>query len=177
MNPTTTETIAAVLFVLAILYTFLAPKIASLGHRFPKHEGCFICSGKSRQCSDLVWRAAHLPVRYRRHEGWHRLYRWSQLYRAAVRHRHHGDRGQQARIARCQTGGHRAGVMLLPRAVAFYRDHPDPGAVVCLFITEPAAMTLGAFMLRDRFYRLDCRRGCATRRWACCSSTSPSVAY
>ncbi len=46
MNPTTTETVAAVLFVLAILHTFLAPKIASLGHRFPKHEGLFHLLGE-----------------------------------------------------------------------------------------------------------------------------------
>jgi hypothetical protein len=44
-------------------------------------------------------------------------------------------------------------------------------------ITEPAAMTLAALMLRDRWCS---PRACPERlkyaRWACCSSTSPSAA-
>ena len=46
MNPTTTELVAAILFALAILHTFLAPKIASMGHRFPSHEGLFHLLGE-----------------------------------------------------------------------------------------------------------------------------------
>ena len=46
MTPTTTELVAAVLFALAIMHTFLAPKIASMGHRFPSHEGLFHLLGE-----------------------------------------------------------------------------------------------------------------------------------
>jgi hypothetical protein len=45
-----------------------------------------------------------------------------------------------------------------------------------VFITEPAAMTLAALMLRDGCSAPRSRRSSSTPRWACCSSTSRSAA-
>ena len=155
MNPTTTETVAAVLFVLAILHTFLAPKIASLGHRFPKHEGLFHLLGEVEAVFGL-WSGALLIFLFVTggmkagtdyidgRNFTEPLFVIAIMVVAASKPVLH-----VAKLA--VTGLSR--MLPLPRAVAFYLIILTVVPLLGSFITEPAAMTLGAFMLRDRFYK------------------------
>ena len=155
MNPTTTETVAAVLFVLAILHTFLAPKIASLGHRFPKHEGLFHLLGEVEAVFGL-WSGALLIFLFVTggmkagtdyidgRNFTEPLFVIAIMVVAASKPVLH-----VAKLA--VTGLSR--MLPLPRAVAFYWIILTVVPLLGSFITEPAAMTLGAFMLRDRFYK------------------------
>ena len=83
-----------------------------------------------------------------------RLSRKPQLHRAGFRLRHHGDRGEPA--------GHRlrggiasalvSRLLPMPRRTAYYFTLLSVGPLLGSFITEPAAMTLTALLLRDRYF-------------------------
>ncbi|MBS0312839.1 MAG: putative Na+/H+ antiporter [Proteobacteria bacterium] len=155
MTPSNTELIAAALFALAIAHTFLAPKIAALGHRWPRHEGLFHLFGEVEAVFGL-WSAVLLVVlgatggfeavtRYIDGRNFTEpLFVIAIMVVAASKPVLHVAKLIVTALAR---------LLPLPRPVAFCAIILTVVPLLGSFITEPAAMTLGAFMLRDRFYR------------------------
>jgi len=155
MNPTTAEIVAAVLFALAIAHTFLAPKIAALGHRYPSHEGLFHLLGEVEAVFGL-WSAVLLIYLFTTGgfaagTGYmdgrnfaEPLFVIAIMVVAASKPVLHVAKLSVTGLAR---------LLPLPRTVALFWLILTLVPLLGSFITEPAAMTLGAFMLRDRFYR------------------------
>lgn len=155
MSPTTTQVVAAALFALAIAHTFLAPKIAALGHRYPGHEGVFHLFGEVEAVFGM-WSGVLLIYLFatggfKAGTGYidslnftEPLFVIAIMVVAASKPVLH--------VAKLVVAGF-AGLLPLPRAVAFYWLILTLVPLMGSFITEPAAMTLAAFMLRDRFFR------------------------
>ena len=155
INPTPIELIAAVLFALAVIHTFSTKFFEHLAHSQPRHAGIwhllgevevvfgfwamvlilfiFAASGKQAAITYLESRDFTEP-----------LFVIAIMVVAASKPVLH-----VAKLA--VTGLSR--MLPLPRAVAFYWIILTVVPLLGSFITEPAAMTLGAFMLRDRFYK------------------------
>ena len=155
MNPTNPEIVAAVLFALAILHTFLAPKIAAFGHRHPSHAGLFHLLGEVEAVFG-IW--SGILLIYLFVTGGFKagtdyidgrnftepLFVIAIMVVAASKPVLHVAKLAVTGLAR-----------LLPvqRTVALYWLVLVLVPLLGSFITEPAAMTLAAFMLRDRFYK------------------------
>ncbi|MBL8309713.1 MAG: putative Na+/H+ antiporter [Burkholderiales bacterium] len=155
MSPSTTQIVAATLFALAIAHTFLAPKIASLGHRFPGHEGLFHLFGEVEAVFGM-WSGVLLIYLFatggfKAGTGYidglnftEPLFVIAIMVVAASKPVLHVAKLTVTQLAR---------LIPLPRSVAFFWLILTLVPLLGSFITEPAAMTLGAFMLRDRFFR------------------------
>jgi hypothetical protein len=157
MNPSTIEIIATVFFVLAILHTFSVKRFAHWAHHFKKGSIPRTCctfwprprwsldSGRP-SCS---WRSRRPGLAGKGHP----LHRESELYRTQIRRRGHGCRGDLVpslpwarRFSICSRGySDCEGALVLHRRT---RDRPLLGS----FITEPAAMTLLAILLKRRYF-------------------------
>lgn len=155
MNPTTTELVAAVLFALAILHTFLAPKIASMGHRYPSHTGLFHLLGEVEAVfgiwSGVLLLFLFVTGGFAAGTGYIDARNFTEpLFVIAIM----VVAGSKPvlHVAKLAVTGI-ASVVPLPRAVALYWLILVLVPLLGSFITEPAAMTLAAFMLRDRFYK------------------------
>ncbi len=155
MNPTTTQIVAAVLFALAILHTFLAPKIAAYGHRHPSHEGLFHLLGEVEAVFG-IWSGILLAYLFATggfkagtdyidgRNFTEPLFVIAIMVVAASKPVLHVAKLAVTGLAR---------LLPVPRTVALYWLVLVLVPLLGSFITEPAAMTLAAFMLRDRFYK------------------------
>ena len=155
MNPTTTQIVAAALFALAILHTFLAPKITSLGHKYPSHQGLFHLLGEVEAVFG-IWSGILLIYLFAAggfkagtdyidgRKFTEPLFVIAIMVIAASKPVLH--------VAKLAVTG-LAGLLPVPRTVALYWLVLVFVPLLGSFITEPAAMTLAAFMLRDRFYK------------------------
>ena len=155
MNPTTTQIVAAALFALAILHTFLAPKITSLGPKYPSHQGLFHLLGEVEAVFG-IWSGILLIYLFAAggfkagtdyidgRKFTEPLFVIAIMVIAASKPVLH--------VAKLAVTG-LAGLLPVPRTVALYWLVLVFVPLLGSFITEPAAMTLAAFMLRDRFYK------------------------
>lgn len=154
MSPTL-ETVAAVLFALALLHTFAARQISLLGHRFPRHEGLFHLLGEVEVVFGF-W-AMVLTVAIALLAGWDDAVGYVE--------------GRQYTeplfvfVIMVIAASHpvlealRHGVRGLARLLPVERELAT--AWVCLallpllgsLVTEPAAMTLSALLLAPRVFR------------------------
>lgn len=155
MNPTNTQIVAAVLFALAIAHTFLAPKIAAFGRRHPSHEGLFHLLGEVEAVFG-IW--SGILLIYLFVTGGFKagtdyidgrnftepLFVIAIMVVAASKPVLHVAKLAVTGLAR---------LLPVPRTVALFWLVLVLVPLLGSFITEPAAMTLAAFMLRDRFYK------------------------
>jgi len=155
MTPTTTELVAAILFALAILHTFLAPKIASMGHRYPSHQGLFHLLGEVEAVfgiwSGVLLLFLFVTGGFAAGTGYIDARNFTEpLFVIAIM----VVAGSKPvlHVAKLAVTGIATQVPL-PRTVALYWLILVLVPLLGSFITEPAAMTLAAFMLRDRFYK------------------------
>ncbi|MCE1244432.1 putative Na+/H+ antiporter [Oryzomicrobium sp.] len=152
--PTTLEIIAAALFAIAVIHTFSTKFFERLAHAQPRHAGIWHLLGEVEAVFGF-W-AMVLVVVLAFHEGWHEavayldgqdftepLFVFVIMVIAASRP-----------ILRFASWCVKVNASLLPmpRQMAFYFVVLSLVPLLGSFITEPAAMTLAAFMLRDRFY-------------------------
>jgi hypothetical protein len=154
MTAEATNIIALCIFVVAIAHTFLAPKIAALGHRYPSHSGLFHLLGEVEAVFG-IWSGVLIVFLF-----------VTQGFKAGVAYvdgRSYTEpmfviaimvvAGSKPilHIAKTMVYGITT-VLPLPREVALFWLTLTFVPLLGSFITEPAAMTLGAFMLRDRFF-------------------------
>ena len=154
MNPTTVQIAAAVLFALALLHTFSTSVFTRLAQRYPRHEGSFHLLGEVEVVFGF-W-ALVLVLFIFAAEG-------SKEATAYLDGRNFteplfvfaimvvaGSRPILRLVGLCVDVV--AAVMPIPRALAVYFLALSLIPLLGSFITEPAAMTLAALMLRDRVF-------------------------
>ena len=154
LSPTAPELVAAVIFAVAVLHTFSVSFFSNLAHRYPKHAGflhflseveavfgmwafllivaLFLISGKDEAVRYLEERSYTEP-----------MFVLAIMVVAASRPLLPGV----TRIV-----GLMARILPMPSTLAFYFLCLSVVPLLGSFITEPAAMTLAAILLRDAFY-------------------------
>ena len=154
LSPTAPELVAAVIFAVAVLHTFSVSFFSNLAHRYPKHAGflhfmseveavfgmwafllvvaLFLISGKDEAVRYLEERSYTEP-----------MFVLAIMVVAASRPILQGV----TRIV-----GLMARILPMPSTLAFYFLCLSVVPLLGSFITEPAAMTLAAILLRDAFY-------------------------
>ena len=154
MNPSIVQIAAAVLFALALVHTFSTAAFARLAHRYPRHEGTFHLLGEVEVVFGF-W-ALVLVLFIFAAEGSQQATAYldscnftEPLFVFAIMVVA-GSRPILRLVALCVDGVAR--VMPLPRAVAVYFLALSLIPLLGSFVTEPAAMTLAALMLRDRVF-------------------------
>ena len=154
MNPSIVQIAAAVLFALALVHTFSTAAFARLAHRYPRHEGTFHLLGEVEVVFGF-W-ALVLVLFIFAAEGSQRATAYldscnftEPLFVFAIMVVA-GSRPILRLVALCVDGVAR--VMPMPRAVAVYFLALSLIPLLGSFVTEPAAMTLAALMLRDRVF-------------------------
>ncbi|MDQ8022137.1 MAG: putative Na+/H+ antiporter [Moraxellaceae bacterium] len=153
--------IASALFALAVAHTFLTQRFEALAHRHPAHAGIWHFFGEVEAVFG-IWAALLLlamaalhgpgaPVDYlERLNFTEPMFVFVIMVVAASRPVAQCCLGVVQLLSRC---------LPLPPAVAFYFLALSAVPLLGSFITEPAAMTLAALMLRDHFYA----KGLSTR--------------
>jgi hypothetical protein len=154
MNPSIVQIAAAVLFALALVHTFSTAAFARLAHRYPRHEGTFHLLGEVEVVFGF-W-ALVLVLFIFAAEGSQQATAYldscnftEPLFVFAIMVVA-GSRPILRLVALCVDGVAR--VMPMPRAVAVYFLALSLIPLLGSFVTEPAAMTLAALMLRDRVF-------------------------
>ena len=154
LSPTAPELVATVIFAIAVLHTFSVSFFSNLAHRYPKHAGflhflseveavfgmwafllivaLFLISGKDEAVRYLEERSYTEP-----------MFVLAIMVVAASRPILQGV----TRIV-----GLMARILPMPSTLAFYFLCLSVVPLLGSFITEPAAMTLAAILLRDAFY-------------------------
>jgi len=164
-TPTLIKSIGAALFVIALVHTFSTKFFERLAHRTPDHAGVWHLLGEVEIVFG-VWAGAlilammlvagrdsattYLDSR----DFTEPLFVFAIMVIAGSRP-----------ILELANSGVRAFAKSLPMAGAQGMYFTVLAVVPLLgsFITEPAAMTLAALILRDRFFARACRTACATR--------------
>lgn len=152
MTPTTVQTVAAALFAVALLHTFSTSVFAHLAHRYPRHEGVFhllseveVVFGFWALVLVLFLFAAlgrDEAVAYVDKSNFTEpLFVFAIMVVAGSR--------PILRLATALVEG-LARLVPLPRAIAVYFVALSAMPLMGSLLTEPAAMTLAALMLRDR---------------------------
>jgi hypothetical protein len=154
MNPMTVQIAAAVLFALALLHTFSTSVFARLAQRYPRHEGSFHLLGEVEVVFGF-W-ALVLVLFIFAAEGSQKATAYldgcnftEPLFVFAIMVVA-GSRPILRLVGLCVDAV--ATVMPIPRALAVYFLALSLIPLLGSFITEPAAMTLAALMLRDRVF-------------------------
>ena len=154
LSPTAPELVATAIFAVAVLHTFSVSFFSNLAHRYPKHAGLlhflseveavfgmwafllivalFLISGKDEAVRYLEERSYTEP-----------MFVLAIMIVAASRPILQGV----TRIV-----GLMARILPMPSTLAFYFLCLSVVPLLGSFITEPAAMTLAAILLRDAFY-------------------------
>jgi hypothetical protein len=175
---TTFQGVAAALFALAILHTFSAPYIEKLGHKCPEHAGVFHLLGEVEAVFG-VWALVlilAMCVMVNTKDAIHYLesrnftepmFVFAIMVVAAskpilcfaqniisylaklARHPVYRTPSERTSIGRETSVPYSADV---PSGIAYYFVALFVTPLLGSFITEPAAMTLAAFMLRDTFF-------------------------
>jgi hypothetical protein len=154
MNPTTVQIAAAALFALALLHTFSTSIFVRLARRYPRHEGSFHLLGEVEVVFGF-W-ALVLVLFIFAAEGSQKATAYldgcnftEPLFVFAIMVVA-GSRPILRLVGLCVDVI--ATVMPIPRALAVYFLALSLIPLLGSFITEPAAMTLAALMLRDRVF-------------------------
>ena len=154
LSPTAPELVAAVIFAVAVLHTFSVSFFSNLAHRYPKHAGflhfmseveavfgmwafllvvaLFLISGKDEAVRYLEGCSYTEP-----------MFVLAIMVVAASRPILQGVTKIVGLMAR---------ILPMPSTLAFYFLCLSVVPLLGSFITEPAAMTLAAILLRDAFY-------------------------
>jgi hypothetical protein len=154
LNPSTIQWIAGALFAIAIVHTFTAKYFEKLAHRYPSHEGIFHLLGEVEVVFGF-W-ALVLILFYFAVEGsgpavkymdgrnfTEPLFVFAIMVIAATR---------PILNAAQSVVGMAARLLPLPGSVGLYLAAMILVPLLGSFITEPAAMTLGALILARRFF-------------------------
>jgi hypothetical protein len=153
MSPTLIQSVAAVIFGIALVHTFSVKFFESLAHRYPAHEGIFHLLGEVEVVFGF-WAMVLVvtmflligktdAVAYVDSRNFTEpLFVFAIMIVAGSR--------PILELATMLVRGV-AKLVPLPRNVAMYFTILSLVPLLGSFITEPAAMTLGALMLRDRF--------------------------
>jgi hypothetical protein len=154
MNPTTVQIAAAVLFALALLHTFSTSIFVRLARRYPRHEGSFHLLGEVEVVFGF-W-ALVLVLFIFAAEGSQKATAYldgcnftEPLFVFAIMVVA-GSRPILRLVGLCVDVV--AAVMPIPRSLAVYFLALSLIPLLGSFVTEPAAMTLAALMLRDRVF-------------------------
>ena len=171
MDPTTVEILATVLFGLAILHTFSVKRFEHLAHGFPEGsvgENFFHLLGEVEGIFG-IW-AAVLLIGVGFMLGPH----WVTEFLEGHNEQYHLDFTEPAFVFAIMTmaatrpilqlasgliQGFSRVLFFLPGRASFYASALIVGPLLGSFITEPAAMTVTALILKERFYN----RGMSTR--------------
>jgi len=149
------EIAAAVLFGIALVHTFAAHQLHRLGHRYPNHEGLFHLLGEVEVVFGF-W-ALVLVLAMTVLEGWHDAVHYVETREyteplfvfviMVIAASHPVMAALQATVRRA--------ARLLPFDTALATVWLCLGLLPLLgsLVTEPAAMTLAALLLRDRVFR------------------------
>jgi hypothetical protein len=157
MNPSTVQIIGAALFAVALIHTFSTAFFARLAHRYPKHEGTFHLLAEVEVVFGF-WALVLVLVTFAL-EGKKTATDYvdgrnftEPLFVFAIM----VIAGSKP-ILRLSTACVKAlAVMLpMPRSIAIYFLALSLLPLMGSLITEPAAMTLGAMLLRDRVFGVD----------------------
>ena len=154
MNPTTIQIVAAVLFATAVIHTFSAAAFERLAHRYPAHGGVLHLLGEVEAVFGFwamilivfmgMAAGSEVAVGYIDSRNFTEpLFVFAIMVVAGSRPILHFATYLVRLVA---------ALIPLPRAIATYFVALAVLPLLGSFITEPAAMTLGAFLLRDRFY-------------------------
>jgi Na+/H+ antiporter NhaD/arsenite permease-like protein len=170
--------VAAALFGLAILHTFSVPYIEKLGHKYPGHAGVFHLLGEVEAVFGVwalillllmcVMESASDSIHYLESRNFTEpMFVFAIMVVAAskpilcfaqgiisylaklARHPVHRTPASRTLTGREETNPYLADV---PSGIAYYFVALFVTPLLGSFITEPAAMTLAAFMLRDTFF-------------------------
>lgn len=154
MNPTTVQILGAALFGVAIVHTFSTALFERLAHRYPNHEGAFHLLGEIEVVFGfwalvLVSCLFALEGRSTATEYLDDCNFTEPLFVFAIM----VIAGSKP-ILQLTTASVKglARLLPLPRALAFYFLALAVIPLMGSFITEPAAMTLAALMLRERVF-------------------------
>jgi uncharacterized membrane protein len=154
LDPTTIQIVAAVLFATAVIHTFSAAAFERLAHRYPAHGGILHLLGEVEAVFGF-WAmilivfmgftaGKEVAVGYIESRKFTEpLFVFAIMVIAGSRPILHFAAGAVRVVS---------AMIPLPRSVATYFVALALLPLLGSFITEPAAMTLGAFLLRDRFY-------------------------
>jgi len=154
LNPTTIQLIGAALFAVAILHTFATKYFESLAHKYPRHSGIWHLLGEVEVvfgfwalvlvlCMALALGTSEATAYVDSRNFTEPLFVFAIMVVAGTRP-----------ILECAKTCVRltARSIPLPRNAAYYFTVLSLVPLLGSFITEPAAMTLAALILRDRYY-------------------------
>jgi hypothetical protein len=157
MNPTTVELAATILFALGIIHTFLASKFAHLAHQYPEHsvrrntfhllgevEAVFGFWAALLVCFIAISKGTHAAVEYVESRAFIEPAFVFVIMTVASTKPVIDFANSVILLA--------SRVIPLPREVAVYIACLVLGPLMGSFITEPAAMTVTALILKHRFY-------------------------
>ena len=154
MNPTTIQIIGAVLFAVAILHTFSTDYFESLAHKHPNHAGIWHLLGEVEAVFGfwalvLILCMAALLGKSGATEYLDTRNFTEPMFVFAIM----VVAGTRPIIEFAKTCVRLAARLIpLPRNAAYYLTVMSLVPLLGSFITEPAAMTLAALILRDRYY-------------------------
>ena len=161
VSPTSVQIAASVLFALALLHTFLASRVEHLAHRYPNHAGLFHLFGEVEVVFGL-WAAililaiilldsSQAAIRYLESRNYTEpMLVFVLMVIAASRPLIEAAGTTNDRIARA---------LPLPPVTARFLVVMSIMPLFGSFITEPAAMTVAALLLREQFLRHDLPAG------------------
>jgi len=152
MNPSTIQVVGASLFALALLHVFLAPRIAKLAHRYPSHEGIFHLLGEVEivfglwaivlfGANSLLEGSAASIAKLESLDFKEPLFVAVAMIVAG---------SSPVLQAASATVKFIAKLLPLPSAISFALVSLGLAPLLGSFITEPAAMTIAALLLRER---------------------------
>jgi len=157
MTPTLIQSLAAAIFVIALIHTFSTKFFEGLAHRYPRHEGIFHLLGEVEVVFGF-WAMVLVILLF--------LLEGSEAAVAYVDSRNFteplfvfavmivsGSRPILDLASMLVKGVSK--LLPLPTSTATYFTIMALVPLLGSFVTEPAAMTLGALMLRDRFLNAD----------------------
>lgn len=154
MNPTTIQIIGAALFAVAIVHTFATKFFESLAHRNPRHAGIWHLLGEVEVvfgfwalvlvlCMAVLLGKDEATEYIDTRNFTEPLFVFAIMVVAGTR--------PILEFAK-DSVRHTARLMPLPPNTAYYLTVMSLVPLLGSFITEPAAMTLAALILRDRYY-------------------------
>lgn len=167
MNPSTIEIIGTVLFALAVLHTFLAGKFESMAHKYPEgsvKENLFHLLGEVEVIFGL-WAGIFITV-FAAMKGLVVMDDHHKVIGGAVHYLEGINYTEPMFVFVIMTMAATRPVIIfaekiiltvakiipLPQKMAFYISALIMGPLLGSFITEPAAMTVTAFILLDYFF-------------------------
>lgn len=157
MNPTTIQFIGAGLFAVAILHTFSTKYFETLAHSHPEHAGIWHLLGEIEVvfgfwalvlvlCIFAIEGKAGATEYIDSRDFTEPLFVFAIMVVAGTRPIIEFAKSCVKQVAR---------LIPLPQSVAYYFTLLALVPLLGSFITEPAAMTLAALILRDRYYSAD----------------------